>query len=377
MVCFTPIKDPLGAGARSRRLPALLFQFGLILLTGCVDDEMRISGCEPLGDIRPICGLQTPEDIAALQDGRHLLFSNFGGMHKGSGYLSLFDTASDTSTRLFPPVSGTVGTADADWGEKHCAPPPLDNFGNHGTHLHQLADGRWRYLVVNHGGRETVEMFEVLGEGAGTTLAWRGCVPAAPDTYMNDVVGLANGDLIYTRMFHNAGKLEQLLGALGKTTGDLWRWNRETGLRVLPATRSGQPNGIEISPDEKYVYANIYFEEEVWKIDVETGEVVGKAYVGSGGDNSAWGSDGRLWVVTHPEGVVNLLSCFERQSEPCGARFEIVAVDPDTLATESLFVHRGAPMGAATVAVPQAGQVWIGSFVGDRLLVVPDFGPVR
>ena len=174
-----------------------------------------------------------------------------------------------------------------------------------------------------------------------------------------------------------AGYLEQLLGAMGKTTGDLWRWNRETGLRVLPATRAGQPNGIEIAPDEKHVYANMYFEEEVWKIDAETGEVVARAHVGSGGDNSAWGSDGRLWIVTHPEGLVNLLSCFERQNEPCGARFEVVALDPDTMQVESVFTHRGAPMGAATVAVPVAGRVYIGSFVGDRLIVVPDFGARR
>ena len=50
-------------------------------LTGCVDDKMRISGCEQVGDIRPICGMKAPEDIAALPDGRYLLLSNFGGMH--------------------------------------------------------------------------------------------------------------------------------------------------------------------------------------------------------------------------------------------------------------------------------------------------------
>ena len=346
-------------------------------LAGCVDDEMRISGCEQVGDIRPICGMKAPEDIAALPDGRHLLFSNFGGMHDGTGHHSLFDTQSEVSTRLFPPTSGEIEPTDVDWGEKGCEPPPLASYSPHGTHLHQLADGRWRYLVINHGGRETVEMFEVLGEGADTRLAWRGCVPAAEDTFMNDVVGLADGDLIFTRMFHNAGLLEQALGAMGKTTGELWRWNRGTGLRILPGTEAAQPNGIEIAADEKHVFANMYFEEEVWKIDAGTGEVLGKAQVGSGGDNSAWGSDGRLWVVTHPEGLFNLLSCFDYQDQPCGARFRIVAVDPDTLATETLFEHRGAPMGAATVAVPQGGKVWIGSFVGDRLVVVPDFGKPR
>lgn len=344
-----------------------------VLLSACIDDHVEISGCEPLGDIRPVCGMQTPEDMAALPDGRHLLLANFGGMHDGTGGLSLFDTQTETSRQLFPPEDGQLGPVGEIWGDTGCAPPSLELFSPHGTHLHQLADGRWRYLVVNHGGREAIELFEVQAQGAGTALAWRGCVKPAPDTFVNDVVGLSNGDLVYTRMFHNAGRLEQLLSALGRNTGDLWRWNREAGLRMLPGTEANQPNGIEISPDERHVFANMYFTGEVWKVDVETGEVVATAPVASG-DNSAWGSDGRLWVVTHQDRMINLLSCFGEQDSPCGAGFEIFAIDPVTMTVESVFAHRGAPMGAATVAVPQAGRVYMGSFVGDRLISVPDFG---
>ena len=354
----------------SRRLYPLCF---VLLLSACVDDEMHISGCEPLGDIHPVCGMQTPEDIAALPDGRHLLLAHFGGMHDGTGSLGLFDTRTEETTHLFPPGNGKIDTADREWGEPGCEPPPLDKFSPHGTHLQQLADGRWRYLVVNHGGRETIELFELLEEGADSTLAWRGCVPAGPDTFMNDVVGLSNGDLIYTRMFHNGGFLEQLLSYVGKNTGDLWRWNRESGLRILPGTDARQPNGIEIAPDERHVFANMYFNGEVWKVDAQTGEVVATAPVASG-DNSAWGSDGRLWVVTHQDSLANLLFCFEDQTTPCGAGFEIFAIDPQTMREESVFAHRGAPMGAATIAVPQAGRVYMGSFVGDRLISVPDFG---
>ena len=352
-----------------RVLPLLM----LLALSACVDDEIKISGCIAAGDIRPVCGMQSPEDIAALEDDRHLLLAHFGGMHDGTGSLSLFDTRTEMLTPLFPAAADAVEPASADWGEPGCPAPDLELFSPHGTHLHQLVDGRWRYLVINHGGRETIEMFEVLGAGANTRLQWRGCVRAGPDTFMNDVVGLSNGDLVYTRMFHNAGTLEQLLSAAGRNTGDLWRWNRETGLRVLPGTDANQPNGIEISADEKFVFANMYFTRELWKVDVDTGEVFAKAPVPSG-DNSAWGSDGRLWVVTHREGIANLLSCFETQDQPCGAGFEIIAVDPETLDTESVFSHRGAPMGAATIAVPQAGRVYMGSFVGDRLISVPDFG---
>ena len=43
--------------------------------------------------------------------------------------------------------------------------------------------------------------------------------------------------------------------------------------------------------------------------------------------------------------------------------------------TEVLFAHSGAPMGAVTIAVPQGDRVYMGSFVGDRMISVPNFSP--
>jgi hypothetical protein len=342
----------------------------MLILAACGADQPEIRGCEPVGEIRPVCNMQTPEDIAALPDGRHLLLAHFGGMHDARGSLGLFDTETEALKPLYPAGSAGADAADPAWGDAGCQAP--EEFSPHGTHLHQLLDGRWRYLVVNHGGRESVELFELLGTGADSTLAWRGCVLAAPDTFINDVVGLPGGDLIFTRMFHRGGLLENLQSLVGFNTGDLWRWNREKGLWVLPDTGARQPNGLEISADGRYVFANMYIDKRVWKVDAETGEVVATAAVAHA-DNSAWGSDGRLWVVTHTGGILQTAACFRRQERPCSAPFEIIAVDPDSMVTESVFTHSGAPMGAATIAVPQGGRVYMGSFVGDRLISVPDF----
>jgi hypothetical protein len=352
-------------------LKTVLRLLPLLAVAACVDPELRIEGCEPVGEMRPVCGMQSPEDIAALPDGQYLLLANFGGMKHGTGSLSLFDTRTERLTPLFPGPEFEPDRAAADWGEPGCEAPPPDAFSPHGTHLHRLRDGRLRYAVVNHGARESIELFEVLGQGAGSRLAWRGCMLAPPDTFINDVAGLANGDLIYTRMFHRNDLRENLMSFLGANTGDLWRWSREEGARLLPGTGANQPNGIEIAPDQRHVFANMYFTGEIWKVDVDTAEVVARAPVPAV-DNSAWGSDGRLWLTAHRDSLPNLLSCFREQAKPCGAGFEIIALDPHSLAFETLFAHRGAPMGAATVAVPQAGRVWIGSFVGDRLVSIPD-----
>ena len=78
-------------------LPLLM----MLSLSACIDDEMKINGCTAVDDIRPVCGMQSPEDIAALEDGRHLLLAHFGGMHDGTGSLSLFDTRTEMITPLF------------------------------------------------------------------------------------------------------------------------------------------------------------------------------------------------------------------------------------------------------------------------------------
>ena len=345
-----------------------------VLVAGCAADLPPIVGCEPVADIRPVCDMQTPEDIAAVPDGRHLLLAHFSGMETGTGSLSLFDTQTEQLRTLFPPQESVLNYDGAEWGQADCPAPDWEIFRPHGTHLRQLADGRWRYLVVNHGGRESVEMFELTLAGGDSSLSWRGCVLAAQDTRMNDVVGLSNGDLIFSRMLSTGGNIEFFLSTLGVDSGDLWRWNKETGLRILPGTEAAQPNGLEISADERFVFANMYFEKEIWKVDVDSGETVAVgevAYV----DNSAWGTDGRLWLVSHTGSPMEMLSCLNHQAQTCGASFEIVAMDPGTMQTELVFSHSGPPMGAATVAVPQGNRVYMGSFVGDRMISVPNFSP--
>ncbi len=345
----------------------------LALLAGCGETLPPITGCNAVGDIRPVCGMQTPEDIAALPDGRHLLLAHFGGMEDGIGSLSVFDTESEQHRQLFPPASSAVSDASELWGDAECTEPPGKGFSPHGTHLHQLDSGPWRYLVVNHGEREAVELFEVRNPGADSELVWRGCVRPPVPTFMNDVIGFDNGDLAYTRMFSSIGLWQQIKSMFGLDSGELWRWSKERGATPLPGTEASQPNGLEVSADNRYLFANMYIEGEVWKVDAISGRIVGRAPIPSV-DNSAWGSDGRLWLVRHSATLSQIIACFEEQGTPCPAPFEVIALDPDTMEYELLFSHSGAPMGAATVAVPQNGRVYLGSFVGDRLISVPDFG---
>ena len=59
------------------------------------------------------------------------------------------------------------------------------------------------------------------------------------------------------------------------------------------------------------------------------------------------------------------------------AAFAIVAVDPDSMKAQTILEHRGAPMGAATVAQQVGDHLYLGSFVGDRIVRAPLPAPAR
>ncbi len=347
---------------------AMVALFALFLSACGTPEGALITDCHSADDLEVVCGLQAPEDLAVVPGERYLLLSQFAGMEgEGSGNIALFDTTDRSITTLFSGEGeNTTGKA---WGDASCDTAPGEHFSPHGTHLHQLSDGHWRYLVVNHGGRESVEVFE-LTLGDSPQLHWRGCVLPTDNTVMNDVVGLSNGDLVFTRMFPADDSLAMIKSLLGMTTGEVWYWNRSVGLQALSSTEGAMPNGIEISADNRYVFINMYMNKQVHKYDLQTRSTVAVAEIPSV-DNSAWSPEGKLWLASHTGDMRETMACFEDQSVTCGAGFEIVELDPDTMQHRTVFSHRGPPMGAATVAVAAGDKVYMGSYAGDRLLIVP------
>jgi len=341
-------------------------------LLGCsVPEGTLVLDCVDNGELHPVCGMQSPEDIAVVPGGDYLLLSELGGIGERPGRILLFGV-NDESWRPLYPGTGAAATAPAlPQGDASCTQPPGSALSPHGSHLVQLADGSWRYLVVNHGGREAVEIFTLsTAADAEPALRWQGCVFPADNTLINDVVGLRNGDVIYTRMYHPDDLLGDLRGLLGLDSGDVWRWSKDTGVKLLPGTTGSLTNGLEISADERFIFINQYMDGKVQKYDLAAQEVVGSTPVPHA-DNSAWAPGGELWLASQDFDVASYMACTKDPAVTCGMAFEIIALDPETMQSRVIFRHQGPPMGAATVATPHRDKVYIGSFLGDRLLVVP------
>lgn len=342
-------------------LRSLILLLGLALAVPVAADD-----CQSVGAITPLCGIQAPEDIELTPNGRYLLLSQFGGLPTaGPGGIALFDLKAETHEMLVPrPATGL------SWGSDNCPAEPGEQLSTHGIHLSRRDDGRWQLLAVNHGGRESVEFFELRSTGGKPGLAWRGCVLMPGGAYLNDVVALPGGGLLATHMMDRHDEQSMADAMQGKISGHVFEWHPGQPVKVMAGSESPFPNGIQISADGRFIFLNVYIRGEVWKLDRNTGERVGTVKV-VGPDNSLWRDDGKLLVASHTgmAGYDEKLCTSGKGFCPVG--FQIVAIDPDSLSKELVFEHDGsAPMGAGTVALQLDQVLYIGSYAGDRLFKV-------
>ncbi len=129
----------------------------LFLLSGCGSDVTPILTCEDADDIKVVCNMQNPEDLARIGSSAFLVVSQFGGMDgEKSGNIALFNTINNSFDIVFPDEK--IVQPEPGWGEPACTAPPMESFAPHGIDL-ATVNGRLRLLVVNHGGRESIEFF--------------------------------------------------------------------------------------------------------------------------------------------------------------------------------------------------------------------------
>ena len=76
-------------------------------LSGCQSDPVLVVDlCQPYDGLTPLCGYQSPEDLAVLPDSSGLLVSEFGHMGETQGQLSILSIA-DHSRKVIYAVSYT------------------------------------------------------------------------------------------------------------------------------------------------------------------------------------------------------------------------------------------------------------------------------
>jgi hypothetical protein len=310
--------------------------------------QVPLLECGAHEDLEVICGTQAPEDLERAPDGARLIVSQFGG----EGGLVLFDPRDQT----FRPMT-IRSDPEAGWGDAACPGPMTEPISAHGTSLGaRPGGGSTAVYVVNHGGRETIEMFELAGSGDAWELIWRGCALAEED--YNDVAILPDGGFVATRPQALSTGGRGAFGQPGQPSGNIVRWTLEGGEAVLPGSEAAFPNGVVVSPDGTTMFFAAWTGREIHKYDLRTETEVAVASLDFMPDNLTWTEDGKVLAAGIQE---------------FGGGFGVAEIDPDTLNARMVYESGEGPMaiGGVSVALQLGDWVYVGSFQGDRLVRIP------
>jgi len=128
--------------------------------------------------------------------------------------------------------------------------------------------------------------------------------------------------------------------------------------------------GSRLSSDGAKIFLNTTLASEVLRIDRKSGAIEARAKVDRP-DNLTWARDGRLRVASLRGKTRELLSCSSIESGSCPMPFAIVALDPTTMETKTVYEGGpGTPSGAGTVGLEVDGELLVGTFAGDRIVRV-------
>lgn len=157
-------------------------------LAGCATAPPNLPACTQANSPNSICGLMNPEDIGLVPGGNWMIVSQmasrdpdaeFGAPPTRPGNLLAISAQDGERHTIFPAIVGWAldpGAVQpwAGWGDANCpSEPNQDNFEPQGIDVGRHGSGASMLAVVNHGGREAVEFFEIE-RGEQPAIAWRG-----------------------------------------------------------------------------------------------------------------------------------------------------------------------------------------------------------
>ena len=319
------------------------------------------TGCAPLNGLSFICDLPRPEDLVRIPGQRWLIVS---GIQAGAG-LRLIDTRAKSAQ----PFSGSDTPARLDRNRFASCPGALEPRQAifHGLSLRPAAPGHYTLYVTNHGGRESIEVFDVDVSGATPSATWVGCVPMPDNLPANSVAAFDDGALVAT-VLSLPGKTNQDVFA-GRNTGAVFMWSPgASAFRRLDGTDLPGNNGIETSADGRQFFVVAMGLKQIVAFSrADPSKPIGVAQLAGFNPDNVRMVDGQLiaagMALADPSCVAGT---------PCPRGYVAAAIDPKTLAVTELARGPAAPpyTGTAT-AIPMDGEIWLSSANGDRVAYRP------
>lgn len=316
-----------------------------------------------------VCGPVNAEDLLRLGDSDWVLVSGMSGELAGDasiqGKLHLLNRADRSWEVLFP---GPAPVLELDSAAYPQCPGPLDisNFSVHGLALQETAAGSGSYhlYITSHGAREAIETFRVDASGARPTVTWTGCIPMPANSWNNSLVILADGGFRATQFMASTTDIERVLA--GEITGHVWEWHPGGAVTAIAGTELAGPNGIASSDDGQALYVAAFGAQAIARFDLTTTPPTSTLIpLGITPDNVRWSERGTLLTA----GGNNAADC---GTDPCAGGWSVWEINPLTLAAQRLGgMPAGAALASASSALQVGDELWVGTYTGDRIAILP------
>jgi hypothetical protein len=294
-----------------------------------------------------ICGQRGPEDLVAVGTD-WVVASAF----EAPGGVTMIRIRDRRSLTIYPSASAREQLDAKTYPS--CPGAPRNAFTTHGVYVAPGAGPVHKLLVVGHGARESIEIFDVDLRGETPAVTWIGCVIAPDPIGLNSVRALPDGGFMTTNFLPRNQQAQGMMA--GEKNGEIWEWHTASGWQKIPGSEASGANGIELSADGRTLYIAAWGSQSFIRMSRGTTPVRREEVpLGFRIDNIHWAKDGTLLGA----GQV-------------GQDWRVVKIDPATLKVTQIHAQPENPaFGGGTVALEVGDSLWVGSYRGDRILIVP------
>ena len=322
------------------------------------------NGAEDPKNFISIRGLNNAEDMVQIGDTRWILTGNLGDKSWKKGGLYLIDSES----LEWKEAEIDFSSAPAE-GYEEIAYPEM--FSSHGIALKQIGKNKYEIYAVNHGGRESVEIFDLTLKGNEPEIIWKGSVPTPDGMTGNSVAPLSDGFLVTIPMTkNNLGTFFDFLA--GKPTGTVYKWTTQAGFREIPGAKLAGNNGIAVSADEKWAFVNGYSSRSVTRVSLIDDQVEPvTARLSFFPDNIRYSADGSLLVTGQDTNILTVVLFTNGTNIGVSpSDTSVVKLDPETMeVTDVINLPKFRAFGGGTTALYVDNDLWISSFRAQRIMI--------
>jgi hypothetical protein len=313
--------------------------------------------------IGTIPGPINAEKIAKVPDTRWIISSGMRSTSVPYGRLYAIDSSSLTVQEIYPYQASENRDAKI-YGAVSASLDPLE-FEPHGLDILKQADGSYKLYVVNHGGRESVEIFDLDVEGSTPALTWKGDVILPRGTWPNDVAPLADGGFIVSNTADpDANGLEQGMARMfeGVETNGAVEWHPGGECTEVAGSAMAGANGVVATQDGKTVFIAGWRNKNIVRLLRDGDSVqVDAVQLDILVDNLTRTPDGAVLAAgaynTTPS---QIFTCFGSKDH-CFFPSKVVRVDADTLEATVVVEYGPETFGLGTTAMEVNGEIWVSS----------------